>query len=189
MSDRRKSHSFHSNPRPINMFFWHFDYIKMQQFAFFFRSKAISFFFVWRSVNSSQAIIIIIFARNGYFCTNQNTVCVLRCWVWQANRQEIRLIHTIVLLDARVTSTWTFHSVTTAAAAMAAVALIVLDACGLSFLVYKSMYVMHTLWCGKRMHMVPSFLACSLFICVYILLNYKSSFHFNLHFRQTHTLT
>lgn len=42
-SNGEKSHSFYTNPRPINMFFWHIDYIKMQHFSFFFRSKAISF--------------------------------------------------------------------------------------------------------------------------------------------------
>lgn len=55
---------------------------------------------------------------NGYFCTS---FFFSVCWIWQANRHEIRLIHTIVLklcaCDAHVTSTWTFHSVITAGAA------------------------------------------------------------------------
>lgn len=101
-------------------------------FTFFFRSEAISFF-VWRSVNSSQAIIIIIFAPNEYFCTNQNTVCVLSV----AGEQTWNSIdsHNCTAWCTCNFSTWTFHSVTTAAAAAmaAAVAVIVLDACGLSF--------------------------------------------------------
>lgn len=187
MSDCEKSHLFHTNPRPINTFFWHIDYIKLQHFTFFFRSKAISFFLsgeVWihhTSNNHNNLHVEWLFLHERKY-----NVCV--CWIWQANRHGIRLIHTIVLLDAHETSTRTFHSVTTAGAAMAAVALIVLDACGLSFFVYKSMCICnaHTIliWKENAYGSVCFRLFAGLYLCVnFVELQIVISFHFNLRFR------